>query len=460
MSVKTFVDCIAAAEATTKREPKMEALRTLDEDGKRLVQEALNPYRIFGIKKWPKITKFADVDIGAQAFFDLLDALHARELTGNDARDAVIITLSSYTENSAKYLARVIDKNLKCGVTETTVNKVFPDLVPTFGIMLAKKVESNFKFTFPVLAEFKMDGQRLAAKVKNSFVEYISRSGKPSDFCKGLFDEELFRIEQYVGYPFVIDNEVLATDFTETMNAKSSTNDDAKSKLRLFAFDFMSLEDWDNQRCLIEQMERSTFLENIITTLRLEKVVKTASKVCHNYEELFEFYNYALKMGFEGLILKNMTGLYEWDRSENWYKWKPIIDVDLEIVGIYAGKDDTKNEGLMGGFNLEGYDENNNHIITNCGSLKLGKKDSPLDVFIQQLVKDGGYDLHTMSIDDEGNICKMSNDEFFRTYVMRNQNEFLGRTAHIQAQELSKAKDRPDCFALRFPVLYNIRDDK
>lgn len=471
MSVTSFVEAIKACEITNKREPKMEALRSLDLSGELLIKEALDPYRVFGIKKWPKIKTFSEVDPGAELFIDLLDDLHSRNLTGNAARDAVVLTLASYTEESARYLARVLDKNLKCGITETTVNKVFPGLVPTFEVMLAEKVDAKYKFTFPCQAEYKMDGARLIAICDQGVVSYFSRAGKPSDFCNGLFDDEIKDFEQYVGEPIILDGEVLGDNFIETINAKSGDNDGAKQKLNFYVFDVMRLAEWEAQDCLVPQWSRSRFLENIISVRQYKKLIKSCEKTCETMEELREFYNQALADGFEGLILKDPDGLYEFGRSKFWVKWKPIIDVDLTITGIYEGKAGTKNEGKLGGFNVKGYDENGNYIETNVGSLKLGVKGAPLDLFIQQLIKDNNlptevsrpelifnekfseYVLITM-------VRQLSNDEIFRSYVFEHPEEFIDRTLQIEAQELSATSDRPDVYSLRFPVGVMIRDDK
>lgn len=481
MSIQKFVEVIKACEETNQRQPKMDALATLDFWGQTLVQEALNPYRVFGIRKWPKIKKYSLEDVEALFFLDLLNKLHERILTGNAARDEVMRVLAMYTEESARYLVRVIDKNLKCGITETTVNKVFPDLVPTFNVMLAQKVDAKYKFFFPCQAEYKMDGQRLIAICNKGVVTYFSRSGKPADFCIGLFDSELGDFEHRAGMPVVFDGEVLGDNFIETINAKSSDNDDAKKRLKFYVFDVMSLGEWNTKKCDQPQWKRSKYLDDALMEGDFKKLVKSKQQICQSMEELRTFYQQALDDGFEGLIIKDMDAPYEFDRSKYWAKWKPIIDVDLMITGIYEGKTDTKNEGRLGGFNVAGRDENDNYIESNVGSLKLGVKGCPLDLFIKQLVIEKNLPTvglvkewvtfeengETFNVLDELGERKfvivertLSNDEIFRSYVFEHQEEFLGLTLQIEAQELSLADGREGVYSLRFPVAVMIRDDK
>ena len=458
-SLQSFVTAIKETEATTKKEPKIAALSKMDAIGQRLVMEAQNPYRVFGVKKYPKIKSFAEVDASAEKFIELLDKLHNRELTGNDARDAVVATLASYTEETSNYLSRVLNKDMKAGFSENTTNRCFPGLVPVFDIMLATKMDEKYKWKWPCQGEYKMDGTRLISITEHGATTYFSRGGRPSDFCNGLFDEELADFEKYVGEPIVVDGEALGDSFIETLNAKSSDGDEAKKKLRLFAFDWMTLREWKAQQCGIIQSTRSETLANIVKVRQYKKIVKSKSRILNNLDEATEFYKQALEDGFEGLIIKDPDGLYVWGRDKSWTKWKPVFDFDLTVTGVYEGKEGTKNEGRMGGFECEGTDENGNFIVTRVGSLQVGVKGGWLDGYIQELAKKVGIDLATAGRDNEGNPSKMSNDEFFRTYVFQHPEEFIGRTAQLEAQELSQAEGS-ETYSLRFPVLVMFRDDR
>jgi len=281
--------------------------------------------------------------------------------------------------------------------------------------------------------------------------------------------------------PVVFDGEVLGDNFIETINAKSSDNDDAKKRLKFYVFDVMSLDEWNTKKCDQPQWKRSKYLEDALMEGDYKKLVKSKQQICNSMEELRTFYQQALDDGFEGLIIKDMDAPYEFDRSKYWAKWKPIIDVDLTITGIYEGKVGTKNEGKLGGFNVVGRDENGNYIESNVGSLKLGVKGSPLDLFIKQLVIEKNLPTvglvkewvtfeengETFNVLDEFGERKfviiertLSNDEIFRSYVFEHPEEFLGLTLQIEAQELSLADGREGVYSLRFPVAVMIRDDK
>lgn len=482
---KTFADAIFEAEKYSKQEPKHAALSGLVGDDLRLVQEAVNPYRVFNVKKFDLPQVYMQIDEPYDRFFELLDYLADRTLTGNAARSAITGVLSCYTERTAKALCRVLLKDLKCGATASTFKKVYPTVdFPDFELMLAAKIdekpqatrkgqvaltpailEKKYKLKFPVIAEAKYDGKRLLAMVENGRVEYLTRSGKTAEWCNGLFDDELAKIEAYIGQPVVVDGEVLARSFSETAKAGGSENDEAKSHCKFYAFDFMTLAEWKTRSKTKPQYQRSAQVESFVDVLQLQKIIKSKYKVCHSIKELIDFYAAVLKDGQnddgtlngrgEGLIIKNFNGVYEWDRSNFWFKWKPVLDFDLTIIGFYEGEKGKKNEGKLGGMTLAGFDENGREIMTDCGGFKVSGE--WLKAFC--LAKFRLAHPRLSKNDFEKAFEDLNKDQFFRQYVWDNQHEFLGKTAMLEAQEMSLAEDST-VYALRFPQFVSLRDDK
>jgi len=467
--MKTFADAILSAEKISTKKEKYEALSGMDADGVRLLLETENPYRVFGIKKWDTPQVYANQDPTFAAFFTLLDQLHSRILTGNNAKEAVTAVLGQYTERTASVLERVIKKDLKCGGNTRTFEEVYPQLkVPGFDLMLCAKIEHiknekgeivypKYKWNFPCLGEVKYDGMRLVAIVDNGAVEYLSRSGKPADQWAGLFDDELVKMEAHVGEPIVVDGEALSIEgFGATAKAKGSKND--KSNMRFFTFDWMPLSQWKAQNCITRQETRSIKLYHMIEKLNLTKIVKSTARVLYNIEEAKAFYTEVIELGLpgqdEGLIIKDMAGMYEWNskkRTVTWAKWKPVIDVDVKITGVYEGTKGTKNEGRLGGFFVEGEDENGKKIKSKCGGFKVNSKKFKdwIAVFAKK------HKIPLQKIYDDG----VSKDEFFRTYAWLKPEMFIGETCTIECQELSLAENS-DTYALRFPFMLMLRDDK
>lgn len=440
--MSNFASIIKAAEKINTHAEKHSLLSKFNSEEQRLIVETYNPFRVFGIKKWDEPSSYAIQDPASYAsFFILLDDLHARNLTGNLAKRAVSSVLSSFTRETAEILTRVIKKDLKCGASRDTFEKLYPNLnIPRFDLMLAAKIEEDaehltaeilakkYGLFFPLLAESKYDGNRLIAFVTNGKVEYVSRSGKDSDHLIGLFDDDLIAMEKSYGAPIVVDGEVLGNSFAETMKAKGSKNE--KKGMTFWVFDMMSRTEWNNQRCSVIQRLRSEYIQNLIRELGLITIKKSKYKYCQSIKELREFYAEVLAEGQnpdgtlnglgEGLIIKNPDGLYEWDRSINWRKWKPVIDLDLTIVGFEYGTKGTRLEHTVGRILLEGTDENGRKIKARCGS----------------------------GLNDK-----------IRADMLKNWNLYLGKTALIEAQELTLAENST-VYSARFPVFIKIRNDK
>lgn len=460
---KTLADAIFTAEKTTKKNEIAAAISGLTGQEKNILWHALNPFRVYNIRKYDWPQAFASNDPSYyDSFIPLLDKLDKRELTGNAARAAVTAVLGTFTERTAKALARVIDKDLKCGANRDSFEKIYPDLsIPKFELMLAGKIteaavatkhnptvltaeilRDKYGMTFPVQAEAKYDGRRAVCIVKDGSVTYLSRSGLEQDFMKGVFDDELAQLEKTAGNPIVVDGEVLS-DLGFQATSKAIGGDADRDALRFYAFDIMSLEDWNKQSCKYHQGTRSKYLSFLLDkNPGFVRVTRSAWKVCQNIAELISFHHECIAAGIEpdgtlngkgeGLIVKRLDGLYVWGRSEcekdrkskvvtkgfEWLKWKPVLDLDLKIVGFEYGRG--RLSATVGKLLLEGYDENGTMVRARCGS----------------------------GLNDK-----------MRAAMITDWPSFLGKTAMIECQEISLAQGST-VHSARFPIFCKIREDK
>lgn len=427
--MKTLAQAVLAAEKIGTKVEKFAALSGLDRFSQQLIVEAYNPYRVYGVKQIVQPTSYAPTDplrrgvVDYLPFNELLDELCSRDLTGNAARFRITQVLSSYTQETAEVLTRVLTKDLKCGATANSFEKIYPHLkFPRFDLMLAEKIEDSktHQWKFPCIVETKYDGMRLVAIVSGGTVEYLSRGGKPAEHAEGQFDDELLALSRKLGGPIVVDGEVLGDDFQATVKAKGEKNTAQRSALKFFAFDVMYLSEWQAQSCRLTQTARSLALEETLREIGAVRVVKSDSELCHTYAQALAKYNRIVDAGGEGVIVKNPNGLYEWDRSANWLKWKLVIDLDLEMTGVFEGNGRLKKAGLIGGITLEGKDENGRHIKCECGS---GLTDA------------------------------------MRKEIADNVGKYVGRTVKIEAGAVTRAENSQH-YAARWPIFVEFRSDK
>ncbi len=414
------------------------ALAMADGTARRLMQEAMDPFRVFGVKKFDMPERAAKSMDGQQdfaPFFELLDALDARRLTGNAARLAITTTLARFNAETQVYLARVIDKDLQAGFSPETFNKIHKDdQVRVFNVMLADKCTTEEEFeeiTYPCIADVKYDGERNVCFVTADTVVYRSRSGKVAEHMAGLFDADLFAIRDYLGYDFVLDGERMAKDYIDTINAKKSGKDgeQGKANMRFRAFFLMPLSDWMAQKTTITMKQNRAALQHILGEVNCAKIILSDAVVVNNYAEMMKELDRVTTPGFdgmpkgqEGLILKEMAATYLWDRSLAWCKVKKFFDADARIIGWEFGR--KKNAKRMGRANVAGWTEDGTYFEVGVGS---GWTDKQRDDFVLNFEKN-----------------------------------WKDRTMVVKYQEVSKGKGKAHA-SLRFPTVDQeklLRDDK
>jgi len=83
-------------------------------------------------------------------------------------------------------------------------------------------------------------------------------------------------------------------------------------------------------------------------------------------QKQFADYNkLCIDKGYEGIMVKPITGKYECKRSSLWLKVKPFIEVSLKVVDVEEGTG--RNIGKLGALIVEGEDDDK-FIKTNVGS--------------------------------------------------------------------------------------------
>ena len=163
-------DIIARLEADPSKLAKQAIIKqAVDEnlaeffDGLRM---ALDMLYTFGVKQVPVKEQSGGQGLPWQAFVYVAEKLHSRELTGHAARDAIQLAMDTATQEQWNgYYRRILIKDLRCGMSEKTVNKVCKaakreDLgIPIFSCQLAHDAANHEKkMKGKKLLDVKLDG--------------------------------------------------------------------------------------------------------------------------------------------------------------------------------------------------------------------------------------------------------------------------------------------------------------
>jgi len=344
------------------------------------VRMALDPLVTFGVKQVPERT---DVLTGQgldwATFKVLADQLVNRELTGHAARDAIELAMGvATTEQWNGFYRRVLIKDLRCGMSEKTVNKVAKDFpqyaVPIFGCQLAHDGANHpKKMTGMKQIEVKLDGVRVLAVCKGSKVELFSRNGKQFHNFPHIIEEiEAVLAAKPAPYDCVLDGEVMSADFQDLMKQLQRKDGKKATDAVLHLFDFIPLTDflsgsWDKPQTTRSNYVKYWVMENESVLQHVQACawedVDLDSK--EGQERFVELNKKAVDGGYEGVMIKDVDAPYECKRSHAWLKAKPFIEVTLEVVDVEEGTG--RNEGRLGAVVCSGEDDGKN-IRVNVGS--------------------------------------------------------------------------------------------
>lgn len=139
-------------------------------------------------------------------------------------------------------------------------------------------------------------------------------------------------------------------------------------------------------------------------------------KIVDNLSEALQYTSEWMNEGYEGAILKDLSGVFKDGTSKHQLKIKLEISAEMRVTGFHEGTPGTKREGKVGSIEFS---------------------------------------------NDEGTIkgrCSGFNDKEL-DYFTDNQDELIGKIIEVQFNDLSKGANN-DYYALSHPRFIQFRDDK
>ena len=339
---------------------------------------ALDPMITYGIRQVTE-KKGDGRGIRPESFWKLAQDLANRVLTGNAAITAVnAMRVNAGEAEWNHWYRRILIKDLRCGVTEKTINtavkKTRPEFeIPVFSCQLAHDgANHESKVVGQKLIEVKLDGVRVITVVyPDGTVTQYSRNGKELVNFEHI-KEQISRNARFFGEPTVLDGEVMSASFQDLMRQVHRKSDVAASDAVLHLFDIVSLSEFQSGQGLHNQLDRSRTLglwfKHIADSMPNVKVLGQELvdlDTISGQQRFSEINASAIAGGYEGIMIKDIDAVYECRRSHAWLKQKPFIEVSLEVVDFEEGTG--RNEGKLGAFVCEGIDDGKK-IRVNVGS--------------------------------------------------------------------------------------------
>jgi DNA ligase-1 len=350
---------------------------------------ALDPMITFGLKQIPEKKNEDGPGLSWDGFISVVQRLANRELTGNVARSSVEAIMNTATKSQWNgWYRRILIKDLRCGVSEKTINKVVKRgpkkySIPVFECQLAHDSSNHEgKVAGRKFIEVKLDGVRVITIVYPSGrVDQFSRNGKELVNFEHI-KAQLSEVGKGFDMPYVLDGEVMSSSFQDLMKQVHRKSDVDASDAILYLFDIIPLVDFQKGFSNLLQDERSGTLRNWyeleqdnLPNVRVLEQELVDLDTAEGQEHFREINQNAIDGGYEGIMIKDVNAPYECKRSTAWLKLKPFIEVSLQVTAVEEGTG--RNAGRLGALVCEGHDLGKT-IRVNVGS---GFSDSDRDDF-------------------------------------------------------------------------------
>ena len=351
------------------------------------------------------------------SIFTLLNDLANRVSTGHTS----IANVNRFILENKQHetlIYNIIDRDLKMGASTSSINKVIPGCIPTFKVALAnpynvKRVDFKSGDWY---GSRKLDGVRCICRKENDTVTFFSRSGKEFLTLSNL-ENEILKIPGN----FILDGEICMVDkdgnedfqgIMKQIRKKDHQIDNPK----FFVFDYLTLEQFDNQTGTTPLTFRLELGKNSLPeNINSDMLAFLPQEQLTTEEQFTEMAKEAEEAGFEGIMVRKNVG-YEGKRSHNLLKVKKFHDAEYTVLG-------TTNAFIR-------WTENGKQVEREC--------------------------LSNITIEHKG--CKVNVGSGFskeqREMYYESPQDIIGKTVTIQYFE--ESKNQNGGYSLRFPVLKHV----
>jgi len=306
---------------------------------KKALNYALDPFKKYYLTS-KNCRKNADLCMNSiydePCIFDLLDDLNNRTYTGHDA----IAMVNGYISQNKQFedlIFSIIDRNLEIRASESVINKVIPNLIPTFDVALANKFDpKRVDWNDTWLASRKLDGVRCLTKVDyQGNVKCYSRQGNEFETLDVVRDA----VKKLGVVGVVFDGEICLMDedgnedfqgIMKQIKRKNHTITNPKYVM----FDYLTLKEFDAKESETKLTLRiARFAKHILHLENNSCLSVLDQHVVSGDDHFAKLKADAEKDGHEGVMLRKDVG-YEGKRSQNLLKVKKFFDAEYKVERI------------------------------------------------------------------------------------------------------------------------------
>lgn len=381
--MKLVYDTIIACRNTSSKNDKV-AILTKQKDNadlREFLRVCYEPRINFYISKVPA-PKAGDAEgpwkFNRELLESIIEKLAERRLTGNKAKDWLAFChYQLENEWEREMLTMLIERDVKAGFSESTINKVFGEIiteVPYMRCSLPKDSNINkFDWKRGVYSQIKADGMFAnISHFDNGTVRIESRNGSP--FPLDYFEGIVADVKKYVPPGAQLHGELLMMSGGKYLDRQTGNglfnkilkggDFDTKKYTPVYeAWDIIPLDEarlknkykvpYANRFATLKMYLPDTFS----SAFHHIRIIET--RIVNSLAEANAHYREALERGLEGTIVKSADAIWQDSTSKDQVKMKLEFEVDLEV---------------------EGYEEGNGKAAGTLGALRCRTSDGKLKV--------------------------------------------------------------------------------
>jgi DNA ligase-1 len=302
-----------------------------------------NPFIVTGIST-KKLNKKVKANISEDKKVKSIDELLRYLKKNNSGRDADLAVVHAFIdsledEDTKEIVRQIVTKDLKVGITEKTINKVYgKGTIDSFAVMLAEsydKKEAKVKGKFYIT--LKLDGNRCVAIKEDDKVSFFTRKGQAIEGMVELEKEFMNFPNGYVfdGELLLINKDNLPSDELFRATQKVVRKDGIKKNLEFHMFDIVPLKEFKAGKSKMVYSDRREKLESLFSIVETNLVKKLP--VLYegtNKNMIGVLMKWAEENNYEGLMINTANGLYVNKRTDNLLKVKKFVTADLFVVSM------------------------------------------------------------------------------------------------------------------------------
>lgn len=291
------------------------------------------------ICKQVAITNHIDITCDFETIMDYLQV-------NNSGRDSDISLIQGFInkqpEHQREFYRQIITKTFRLGCNNKVVNKVIPNLIPTFDVMLGTPIDKcEIKDGEWISLSRKLNGTRCAFIGNKCMTrqgkEYVGLQHIISDLLK--FEDGSYKNMFLDGELLYKNKEGLSdSEAFQKGTGLAMSKEPDKSELKFVIFDAFPLEEFWSGKSKKSYKERKENLKIIGMDFADSENIEVVPILYEgtDHSEIWKWLDYAEDNDWEGIMI-NLDTIYECKRTKSLIKVKKFFSCDIKCIDIEEG---------------------------------------------------------------------------------------------------------------------------